>query len=69
MKIAEDFRRIDQSMPMVVETEQIAKRRNSRLNSRAQNSDGPGSRFLRVHGKNLRRQIKALPCLATIEWE
>src|SRR5258708_32583432 len=44
-------RKIDQSMSIVCETEQIADRRNSPLNSRAQISDGSGIRFFVVSGK------------------
>jgi hypothetical protein len=46
---------IDQSMPIVAETEQIAERRNSPLNSRAQISDGSGRRFFIVCRKNCAR--------------
>ena len=42
-------------MPIVVETEQIADRRNFPLNSRAQFSDGSARRFFVVRRKNLRR--------------
>jgi hypothetical protein len=46
--------KIDRSMPIVLETEQIADRRNSSLNSRAQISDGSGIRFFGMRGKKLR---------------
>lgn len=39
------LQKIGQSIPIVAETEQIADRRNSSLNSRAQNSDGSARRF------------------------
>jgi hypothetical protein len=44
-------RKIDRSMPIVAETEQIAERRNSPLNSRARISDGPGIRFFIMRRK------------------
>src|SRR3979490_3041716 len=44
-------RKIDQSISIVCETEQIADRRNSPLNSRARISDGSGIRFFVVSGK------------------
>src|SRR5713101_6259722 len=44
-------RKIDQSISIVCETEQIADRRNSPLNSRARISDGSGMRFFVVSGK------------------
>src|SRR3979490_321196 len=44
-------RKIDQSISIVCETEQIADRRNSPLNSRARISDGSGIRFFVVNGK------------------
>src|ERR1700676_1423267 len=44
-------RKIDQSISIVFETEQIADRRNSPLNSRARISDGSGIRFFVVSGK------------------
>jgi len=37
--------KIDQSMPIVIETEQVADRRNPHLKSRAQISDGSARRF------------------------
>ena len=43
--------KIDQSISIVFETEQIADRRNSPLNSRARISDGSGIRFFVVSGK------------------
>ena len=46
-------RKIDQSISIVFETEQIADRRNSPLNSRARISDGSGIRFFVVSGKSL----------------
>ena len=61
--------KIGRSMAIVAETERIPNRRNSPLNSRAQISDGSGARCFMDCEKNLRRQIKALPCLRTIEWE
>ena len=60
---------IGQSIPIAAETKQIADRRNSFLKSIAQISDGSRRRFFVASGKNLRGQIKALPCLRTIEWE
>ena len=45
------FQKIDQSMPIVAETEQIANRRNFFLKSIAQISDGSGARCLSVHRK------------------
>jgi hypothetical protein len=45
------FRKIDGSIPIVAETEQIADRRNSPLNSRSQISDGSGARCSAAHGK------------------
>lgn len=45
---------IGQSMSVVAETEQIADRRNSPLNSRAQFSDGSLRRFLVARRKQLR---------------
>jgi hypothetical protein len=42
------FQKIDQSMPIVAETEQIANCRNFSLKSRAQISDGSGARCLSV---------------------
>jgi hypothetical protein len=47
-------RKIDQLMPIVAEIEQIPSRRNSRLKSRAQISDGSGRRLFIARGKNLR---------------
>ena len=44
-------REIDQPISIVFETEQIADRRNSPLNSRARISDGSGIRFFVVSGK------------------
>jgi hypothetical protein len=44
--------KIDRSMPIVAETEQIPNRRQSPLNSRAQISDGLGARCLSVDGNN-----------------
>jgi hypothetical protein len=44
-------RKIDQPISIVFETEQIADRRNSPLNSRARISDGSGIRFFVVSGK------------------
>jgi hypothetical protein len=44
--------RIDRSMPIVAETEQITDRRNSYLESRARISDGPGRRFFVMRSKN-----------------
>jgi hypothetical protein len=44
-------RKIDQPILIVFETEQIADRRNSPLNSRARISDGSGIRFFVVSGK------------------
>jgi hypothetical protein len=49
----QDFGKIDRSMPIVAETKQTAGRRNSRLKSRAQVSDGSWSRFFEVHRKDL----------------
>jgi hypothetical protein len=40
----DESQRIDRSIPIVTETEQIADRRNSSLNSRAQISDGSAAR-------------------------
>jgi hypothetical protein len=53
--LVEGSSRIDQSIPIVAETEQIADRRNSPLNSRAQISGGSWIRFFRMSRKNLRR--------------
>jgi hypothetical protein len=61
--------KIDQLMSIVTETEQIADRRNYRLNSRAQISDGSGTRFFSALGKSLRCEFNALPSPKTIEWE
>src|SRR3981081_2721022 len=44
-------RKIDRSISIVCETEQIADRRNSPLNSRARTYDGSGIRFFVVSGK------------------
>jgi hypothetical protein len=44
-------RKIDQPISIVFETEQIADRRNSPLNSSARISDGSGIRFFVVSGK------------------
>jgi hypothetical protein len=44
-------RKIDQPISIVFETEQIADRRNSPLNSRTRISDGSGIRFFVVSGK------------------
>jgi hypothetical protein len=63
------FQKIDQSMPIVAETELIANRRGSRLESRARISDGSARRFFVVRRKDLRSGIRALPCLQMIEWE
>jgi hypothetical protein len=52
--LATEFQKIDRSMPIVAETEQIADRRNSCLESRAQFSDGSARRFFVVRRKNLR---------------
>jgi len=52
---------IDQSMPIVAETEEISDFRISPLNSRAQSFDGSGARCSSKHGKNLRWKISALP--------
>jgi hypothetical protein len=60
---------IDQSTPIVVETEQISNRRNSPLNSRAEISDGLGKRFFVVCRKNLYLEFNALRSLRIIEWE
>jgi hypothetical protein len=56
-------------MPIGAGTGQNPNRRNSRLKSRAQISDGSVRRFFIVHGKTLLYQIKALGFLKTIEWE
>jgi hypothetical protein len=48
------FKKIDRSMLIVAETEQIADRRNSLLKSRVQIFDGSGRRFFTVRRKNLR---------------
>jgi hypothetical protein len=50
-----EMSKIDRSMPIVAETQQILNRRNSPLNSRAEISDGSGRRFFVVRRKNLRR--------------
>ncbi len=52
--------KINQSIPIVAEIEQIADRRNLRLKSRARISDGSQRRFFVAHGKNLRCWIKTL---------
>jgi hypothetical protein len=46
--------KFDRSVPIVAETEQIPKRRNSPLNSRAQISDGSARRFFVVRENNSR---------------
>jgi hypothetical protein len=43
--------KIDQSMPIVAETEQVANRRNSHLKSRVRISDGSRSRFFALGKK------------------
>jgi hypothetical protein len=40
-----ELKKIDRSMPIVAETEQVADRRNFCLNSRSKFSDGSGRRF------------------------
>src|SRR5438067_417559 len=45
------FKKIDRTSAIVAETEQIPNRGNSSLSSRAQISDGSGSRFFFVRGK------------------
>jgi hypothetical protein len=45
---------IDRLIPIVAETEQIVDRRNRRLKSRAQISDGSARRFFVVRRKDLR---------------
>jgi hypothetical protein len=62
-------KKIDRSMSIVSEAEQIADRRNSPWKSRARISDGSRRRCLVPRREYLRRQIKALPWLRTIEWE
>jgi hypothetical protein len=52
LNVLDEFEKIDQLMPIVAETEQIADRRNSPLKSRARNFDGSGRRFFGVSGKN-----------------
>lgn len=52
--------KIERSLPIMVETEQIPNRRNSLLKSKAQISDGLESRFLIVRRKILRCWISAL---------
>jgi hypothetical protein len=47
----DEFRKIDRSMPIVAETEQILNRQNSPLNSRVEISDGSERRFFVVCGK------------------
>jgi hypothetical protein len=59
--------RFDRPMPIVAETEQIADRRNSCLESRAQISDGSGARCLSFHGKKLPCKISVLPWPKMIE--
>jgi len=61
--------KIDQSIPIVTEIEQIADRRNLRLRSRARISDGPGRRFFVGPAGKLRCKINALLCAKIIEWE
>jgi hypothetical protein len=63
------FQKIVQSTPIVADTEQLAKRRDFSLKSRAQISDGPARRLFDVLRKNLRRKINAIPWLGMIEWE
>jgi hypothetical protein len=53
--LAADSEKIDRSVSIVAETEQLPNRRNSPLNSTAQMSDGPGKRFFVMRGKNLVR--------------
>jgi hypothetical protein len=50
-RVFEDFEKIDQSIPIVAETEQILDHRNSPLNSRARFSDGSGIGFFGMRGK------------------
>jgi hypothetical protein len=64
-----EISKIGRSMPIVAETEQIADRRNSPLNSRAQFFDGSERRFFLVRRRNLRSHIKGLLWPKTIEWE
>jgi hypothetical protein len=47
--------RIEQTVPIVAEIEQVADRRNSLLKSRAEISDGLARRFSVVRRKNLHR--------------
>jgi hypothetical protein len=47
--------KIDRSMPIVAEIEQIRNRQNCLAKSRAQISDGSARRFFVMRGKNLRR--------------
>jgi hypothetical protein len=61
--------KIDRSMSIVSETEQIADLRNSYLESRGQISDGLRRRFFTVRGEHLRLEFNALRSLKTIEWE
>jgi hypothetical protein len=49
--LPEDFLKIDRSMSIVAETEQIADHRNLPLKSGAQISDGSGRRFFIARGK------------------
>jgi len=48
----DEFNKIDRSMPIVAETEQILNRQNSPLNSRVEISDQSERRFFVVGRKN-----------------
>jgi hypothetical protein len=52
------YQRIDQSMPIVAETDQITNRRNSLLKSRVQISDGSVRRFFGACGKDLHKEFR-----------
>jgi hypothetical protein len=60
--------KIDRSTPIVPETEQILNRRNSLLKSKAQISDGSGSRPW-PYPEKFAPKISALRCLRMTEWE
>jgi hypothetical protein len=63
------YQKIEQSMPIAVETEPILNRRYSPLNSRVQIFDRSRGRFFVVRRKNLRLKFNVLPWLRTIQWE
>jgi hypothetical protein len=57
------FKKIDRSIPIVPETEQIANRGIFRLKTRRRISDGSRGRCFDACWENLRREFKALPRL------